>query len=243
MHRRGITPPKHLEMTPRAAWNRCRHHRRQSAPRGCPRTARGGSRLGIPHQSARARLEPAGRGRLVALRLRRHPASVRAGWFAHRRPGNLHPGRHRRARRRSGTAARACSDLDGYPHRIPGPGAGGRACAGRMVALTGSRLGPFAAALTPLWWRESHPEVLRKTARFALVEDFLVQRLTGSPLLSHPNASRTVAFGLRALDWSDRLLGILGLDRTAFSPAAPSEPLRVISLETPPEHSGSRRTA
>ncbi|MDI9583058.1 MAG: FGGY family carbohydrate kinase [Acidobacteriota bacterium] len=89
-------------------------------------------------------------------------------------------------------------------------------------ALTGSRLGPFAAALTPLWWRESHPEVLRKTARFALVEDFLVQRLTGSPLLSHPNASRTVAFGLRALDWSDRLLGILGLDRTAFSPAAPS---------------------
>ncbi len=88
--------------------------------------------------------------------------------------------------------------------------------------ITGATLGPYAAALTIPWLRRNLPEVYRRTARFSLVADFLVQRLTGAPALDHPNASRTVLFDLRARRWAPALLEAVEVEEARLSPTLPS---------------------
>jgi len=87
---------------------------------------------------------------------------------------------------------------------------------------TGSRLGPYAAGMTIAWLREHKPDVYAQAARFALVEDFVVERLTGEPALDFPNASRTLMFDIRLREWSGRLTDVIGVEQERLSPTLPS---------------------
>ncbi len=89
-------------------------------------------------------------------------------------------------------------------------------------AIAGAALGPHAAAMTIVWLREHLPEVYRRAARFALVGDFIVERLTGAPALDEPNASRTLLFDIRLRRWSARLMELVGVDEARLSPVLPS---------------------
>ena len=92
----------------------------------------------------------------------------------------------------------------------------------RWYQTTGSRLGPYSAAMTIAWLREHNPDAYRAAARFSLVADFAIPRLTGAPALDHPNASRTLLFDIRSRDWAPALLAAVGVDLPRLSPTMPS---------------------
>ena len=92
----------------------------------------------------------------------------------------------------------------------------------RWHQITGSAPGAFAAAASLLWWREEMPEVFARAARFALVADFLVGRLTGRPLLDAPNASRTMLFDIRKRKWSGELMSFVGVTLERLAATAES---------------------
>ncbi len=73
-----------------------------------------------------------------------------------------------------------------------------------------------------LWLQKHEPEVWERADRFALYEDFLIQRMTGEPVVSRCLASRTQLFDLRAGTWATALLEAAGLTPSRLPRARPS---------------------
>jgi len=71
------------------------------------------------------------------------------------------------------------------------------------------------------WLRDHQPELYRRADRFLLWADLVAFLLGGEALTNFSHANRTLLFDLRAEDWSDRLLGLAGLDRAKLAPCAP----------------------
>ena len=78
---------------------------------------------------------------------------------------------------------------------------------------TGATPAAFSAATSIMWWREQRPEVFAQAARFALVADFIIERLTGKAMVDAPNASRTLLYDIRKREWSAELLERVGVER------------------------------
>ncbi len=88
--------------------------------------------------------------------------------------------------------------------------------------VTGASLAEYDAAATVVWWADEEPEVFAEAARFCLVQDFLVGRMTGRYLVDASNASRTGLYDLEQRDWSERLLAVAGVGRERLSETAES---------------------
>lgn len=73
-----------------------------------------------------------------------------------------------------------------------------------------------------LWIREHEPEVWHSADKFLLVEDFLVQKMTGKAVVSQCLASRTQLFNLSRGDWDEEILAALGLDPARLGQVQPS---------------------
>jgi len=73
-----------------------------------------------------------------------------------------------------------------------------------------------------LWIKENEPEIWRCADKFLLVEDFLIQKMTGQAVVSQCLASRTQLFNLNQGKWDDEILAALGLDATRLSRVQPS---------------------
>jgi len=73
-----------------------------------------------------------------------------------------------------------------------------------------------------MWVREHRPDLFALVARVLLVQDFIVYKLTGIAQIDYSLASRTMAFDIRRLDWSDTMLAVAGMDRSLFSKPVPS---------------------
>jgi xylulokinase len=73
-----------------------------------------------------------------------------------------------------------------------------------------------------LWIREHEPDVWAAADRFLLVEDFLIARMTGLPVISSCLASRTQLFDLEAGEWSAEILDLLELSPDRLARIAPS---------------------
>jgi xylulokinase len=73
-----------------------------------------------------------------------------------------------------------------------------------------------------LWIRELEPDVWAAADRFLLVEDFLIARMTGRPVISSCLASRTQMFDLEAGGWSGEILDALELSPRRLAEVAPS---------------------
>ena len=69
-----------------------------------------------------------------------------------------------------------------------------------------------------LWFKENEPHIWKNAARFVLYEDFLVGKLTGSPVISHCLASRTAMYDIHTHTWSALMLAALELDEKKMSP-------------------------
>ena len=73
-----------------------------------------------------------------------------------------------------------------------------------------------------LWIREREPETWARAARFVLVEDFVIGRMTGRWAISECLASRTQLMDLRSGRWDADILAALDLEPDRLSEVRPS---------------------
>jgi glycerol kinase len=101
----------------------------------------------------------------------------------------------------------------------------------RLQEKTGLRLDPYFSATKLEWLLRERPGArgLAEQGRLAAgtVDSFLVWRLTGgrSHLTDYSNASRTLLFNLRTLDWDEELLKLFGIPREILPQVVPSATL------------------
>ncbi len=92
----------------------------------------------------------------------------------------------------------------------------------KTFSVGGNVLWAFSTALRILWMREHEPEILPRTDKWVLIEDFINYRLCGRLATDYSMASCTLLFDQRKLDWSDEMLGAAGIDRSLWCDAHPS---------------------
>ena len=67
-----------------------------------------------------------------------------------------------------------------------------------------------------LWLRRHEPECFARTKTVLLPKDYIVMRLTGEKSTDVSDASGVGAFDVRRREWSEELIGRVGLDRSLF---------------------------
>ena len=79
-----------------------------------------------------------------------------------------------------------------------------------------------STALRILWMQEHEPEILARTDKWLLIEDFLNLMLCGCKATDYTMASCTAVFDQARHTWSDELLAQAGIPRRLFSDPLPS---------------------
>ena len=79
--------------------------------------------------------------------------------------------------------------------------------------ITGKPPNPTPAFYKLLWMKEHEPEILDRTARVVDVHAFLVHHMTGHWRTSWATADPMGLVDMASFDWSDKLLGMVGLGR------------------------------
>ena len=77
------------------------------------------------------------------------------------------------------------------------------------------------------WWRlaeliRHEPDVFTDARRFLCMPDFVFHQLGLDPAMDHSLATRTMAFDVNRLTWSEEILSLAELDRERLSRALPS---------------------
>ena len=102
----------------------------------------------------------------------------------------------------------------------------GRLCAalGRenIANITGLNPHPMYSISKLMWLKAQRPELYEKAVRICLMEDFAVFMLTGTPQIDYALASRTMAFDIRKLAWSDEVLSAAGISKSLLPKAVPA---------------------
>jgi D-xylulose kinase len=88
-----------------------------------------------------------------------------------------------------------------------------RVGAEKVYSITGLTIDPYFSAPKILWMKKNQGEIFSKTFKFLLVHDYLMMRLTGEFVTEHSNASRTMLFDIRNLDWSDTMCELLEIPK------------------------------
>jgi xylulokinase len=94
--------------------------------------------------------------------------------------------------------------------------------AARQFRIGGNPIWAFNTALRILWMREHEPEILRRTDKWLLIEDFVNLMLCGERATDYSMASSTLLFDQTRRAWSDELLEISGIDRALLAKPRPS---------------------
>ncbi len=92
----------------------------------------------------------------------------------------------------------------------------------KVFSIGGNPLWPINSALRILWMAEHEPEILKRTAKWLLIEDFLNFMLCGRQVTDYSMASCTLLFDQRTLTWSDELIQASGIDRNLLCDIQPS---------------------
>ena len=92
----------------------------------------------------------------------------------------------------------------------------------QTFAVGGNPLWAIHSALRILWMAEHEPQVLARTDKWLLIEDFLNFMLCGRRATDYSMASCTLLFDQRALGWSDEMLRASGIDRRLLADVHPS---------------------
>ena len=92
-----------------------------------------------------------------------------------------------------------------------------------LFIRTGMRPHPMNSLTKILWFKENAPNIYQKAYKFMTYEDFILSKLGAlEPVIDYTMASRTMAFDLNTLSWSDAILGTFDIDISLFSRAVPS---------------------
>jgi xylulokinase len=92
----------------------------------------------------------------------------------------------------------------------------------RTFQITGWQPFIWSTVLRFMWLTENEPAIASKVHKWLIVEDFVNYKLTGKYTTDYTDASPTLLFDQRKLDWSDEMLAIAGLDKDLFPTPQPS---------------------
>ncbi len=92
----------------------------------------------------------------------------------------------------------------------------------RLFALTGLQPEHIYSLNKIMWLRDHEGPAYQRLRRWLSVSDYVAYRLSGVAAMSYPQACRTMAFDLQALNWSAEILDAAGIAAGIFPPAIPS---------------------
>lgn len=107
---------------------------------------------------------------------------------------------------------------------------GGKECR-QLVAKIGARKIAHITGLRPhemysiskiMWLREHHPDIYEKAKHIFLMEDYVVFHLTGKAQIDYSLATRTMAFDIHSLHWSNEIFEAAGIDQKLMAEAVPT---------------------
>jgi len=73
-----------------------------------------------------------------------------------------------------------------------------------------------------LYRKKNNPDIFEKTKHILQMEDFIVFSLTGNAIIDYSLATRSMAFDIEKLDWSQEILDIAGIDKALLSKPVPT---------------------
>ncbi len=92
----------------------------------------------------------------------------------------------------------------------------------KTFSVGGNSLWAFSTALRLLWMAEHEPQILARTKKWLLIEDFLNFMLCGRQATDYSMASCTLLFDQKARRWSDEMLRLSGIDGRLLCDPFPS---------------------
>ena len=92
----------------------------------------------------------------------------------------------------------------------------------KTFSIGGNTLWRFSTALRLLWMAEHEPELLPRTYKWLLIEDYVNMMLCGRMATDYTMASCTLLFDQRRLAWSDEMLSLSGIDQRLLADPYPS---------------------
>lgn len=92
----------------------------------------------------------------------------------------------------------------------------------RLYNITGHCPHTLFSLFKILWLKENEPEVVSKAEKLLCFGDLLCYELTGNAALGYSLAARTMLFDVSKLQWSDAILGAIGLDRKLLAEPVPA---------------------
>ncbi len=87
-----------------------------------------------------------------------------------------------------------------------------------LVSISSNHSDPSNFAPKILWMRKNEPEVYEKARTFLHCNGYLVYRLTGKYSMDISEAGMSQLCDIRTGQWSDRLIGLCGIDREKLPP-------------------------
>lgn len=92
----------------------------------------------------------------------------------------------------------------------------------KQFAISGSPVWPFHTSFRLMWMKENQPEILSKTHKWVLIEDFINFMLSGEYATDYSMASSTSLFDQNKQQWSDELIALAGIDKDLLCDAKPA---------------------
>lgn len=87
----------------------------------------------------------------------------------------------------------------------------------KIVEITGLMPHEMYSLPKIMWLKKHQKAIFDKSSFIFLISDYVAFRLTGERKIDYSLATRTMAFDVEALSWSDTILHLAGLDSALFS--------------------------
>jgi len=94
--------------------------------------------------------------------------------------------------------------------------------AGHIARVTGLAPHEMYSISKMMWIRRNRPQVYAAAKRIHLIEDFVVWHLTGRAQIDYSLATRTMAFDIHKLAWSEEVFAAAGIDISLMSRPVPT---------------------
>jgi xylulokinase len=91
-----------------------------------------------------------------------------------------------------------------------------------IADITGLKPHEMFSIAKLMWVKKHRPDIYRDARHVFLMEDYIVYLLSGITQIDYSLASRTMAFDIRGLKWSDEIFEAAGIAKNLFSSPVPT---------------------
>lgn len=92
----------------------------------------------------------------------------------------------------------------------------------KIAEITGLKPHKMYSIAKIMWLKNNEPDIYRQGKHVFLIEDFVVFALTGVAQIDYSLATRTMAFDIQKLAWSEEIFRAAGVDVNLMSQAVPT---------------------